>query len=216
MANIYDMTDTWNDAGTTFDAIKINVIDLNSAADSLLLNLQVNGSTKFSVQKAGDKINFTDPNYGAAYIKAQVARIEFSPGASGGLAQGSIDFAGRFCVTNTLQIGSVDQANAKVVLARDADDALALRRSTNAQAFNIYNTYTDNSNYERGFMKWNSNVLEIGTEAAGTGTARNVVLNGANRVSKISDVSSGTDAAYETAINAIIDALEAHGLAATT
>lgn len=36
----------------------------------------------------------------------------------------------------------------------------------------LYNTYTDASNYERGFMSWNSNVLEISTEAAGTGTIR--------------------------------------------
>jgi hypothetical protein len=46
----------------------------------------------------------------------------------------------------------------------------------NAQAFNLYNTYTDASNYERGFMRFVSNVLEIGTGAAGTGTGRAVSL----------------------------------------
>lgn len=51
-------------------------------------------------------------------------------------------------------------------------NTLDQRNSTNAQTFNLYNTYTDASNYERGFFKWNSNVLEIGAEAAGTGTAR--------------------------------------------
>ena len=48
------------------------------------------------------------------------------------------------------------------------------RNSTNAQTFRIYNTFTDSSNYERGFFRWNTNVLELGTEVAGTGTARNV------------------------------------------
>lgn len=45
------------------------------------------------------------------------------------------------------------------------------RNGTNTQVFNLYNTYTDASNYERGFMKWNSNVLEIGIESAGTGSS---------------------------------------------
>jgi hypothetical protein len=57
-------------------------------------------------------------------------------------------------------------------LARDAANTLAQRNGVNAQAFNIYNTFTDASNYERGFMRWSSNVLEIGSERAGTGSNR--------------------------------------------
>ena len=38
----------------------------------------------------------------------------------------------------------------------------------------IYNTFTDASNYERAKIGWNANVLEIGTEAAGTGVARDI------------------------------------------
>ena len=49
---------------------------------------------------------------------------------------------------------------------------LEQRNSTSAQTFRIYNTFTDASNYERGFMRWASNVLEMGAEAAGTGTQR--------------------------------------------
>jgi hypothetical protein len=55
---------------------------------------------------------------------------------------------------------------------RDAANTLALRNGTNAQAFNIYNTYTDASNYERGAIKWATNVFQIGPEKAGTGTQR--------------------------------------------
>ena len=55
-------------------------------------------------------------------------------------------------------------------------NTVELRNSTNAQTFNLYNTYTDASNYERGFMRWATNVLEIGTEKAGTGTQRTLVL----------------------------------------
>jgi hypothetical protein len=43
---------------------------------------------------------------------------------------------------------------------------------TTAGPFRLYNTFTDASNYERGFMRWTSNVLQIGTEKGGTGSAR--------------------------------------------
>lgn len=53
MANIYDMADTWNAGGTTFTAVKMNVIDTASAAASLLVDFQVGGSSVFRVQKNG-------------------------------------------------------------------------------------------------------------------------------------------------------------------
>jgi hypothetical protein len=59
-----------------------------------------------------------------------------------------------------------------LALFRDAANTLALRNGTNAQTFRVYNTFTDASNYERGKIEWASNVLRIGTEKAGTGTAR--------------------------------------------
>ncbi len=43
---------------------------------------------------------------------------------------------------------------------------------TSARAFNLYNTTDVTTNYERGKIEWASNVLRIGTEKAGTGTAR--------------------------------------------
>lgn len=48
--------------------------------------------------------------------------------------------------------------------------------STNAQSLWVYNTRTDGSNYERAGVRWNSNVLEVGTFAAGTGSAREFKL----------------------------------------
>lgn len=65
---------------------------------------------------------------------------------------------------------------ADVFLRRDAANTLALRNGTNAQTFSVYNTYTDASNYERGRISWVSNVLTIGTEKAGSGTARALEL----------------------------------------
>lgn len=44
---------TWNDALTTFTAIKFNVTDTASAAGSLLLDLQVGGTSQLKVEKDG-------------------------------------------------------------------------------------------------------------------------------------------------------------------
>jgi hypothetical protein len=63
-------------------------------------------------------------------------------------------------------------AGRDVFLFRDAANTFAQRNGTNAQTFRVYNTFTDASNYERGFLRWSSNVFEVGPEAAGTGTAR--------------------------------------------
>ena len=65
-------------------------------------------------------------------------------------------------------------------LYREGSNTLAQRNSTNAQTFRLYNTYTDASNYERAILDWNStsNVLTLGTEAAGTGAVRDIALNG--------------------------------------
>jgi len=54
----------------------------------------------------------------------------------------------------------------------------AHRNGTSAQALRVYNTYTDASNYERGVFDWTTtaNTLTIGTQAAGTGTNRSLVL----------------------------------------
>ena len=55
MANMYvnAMTALWNSAGTTFNAIRMNVTDAGSAATSNLLQLQVSAIDKFTVSKAG-------------------------------------------------------------------------------------------------------------------------------------------------------------------
>lgn len=59
-----------------------------------------------------------------------------------------------------------------VVIVREAADTLALRRGANGQAFRLYNTFTDASNYERGVLGWNANSLELRTSQLGTGVAR--------------------------------------------
>ena len=53
MAFIYDLTDTWNNAGTSFNGIKLNVTDTASSVGSKLIDVQINGVSKFTVGKTG-------------------------------------------------------------------------------------------------------------------------------------------------------------------
>jgi len=53
MAFIYDLTDTWNNAGTSFNGIKLNVTDTASAAGSKLIDIKIGGVSKFTVGKTG-------------------------------------------------------------------------------------------------------------------------------------------------------------------
>lgn len=50
---IYNMNDTWNNLGTTFQGIRLNVTDTASAADSKLLQIFRNGTSEFAVTKGG-------------------------------------------------------------------------------------------------------------------------------------------------------------------
>ena len=76
------------------------------------------------------------------------------------------------------------------------------RSTTNPQTFHVYNTYTDASNYERGTFKWSSNVLEIGTEEAGTGTPRDVRIKTITEVIRFKANSNSIDLVLEGNFNA--------------
>ena len=106
--------------------------------------------------------------------------------AVGGTTRSEINTSGTYFASNvycnlTGSIGwstNSSSSNLDLALNRDAADTLALRRSTNAQIFRVYNTYTDGSNYERLAFAWSSSIATISTDAAGTGTVRSLRLNG--------------------------------------
>jgi len=70
--NIYALTDTWNNVATTFTGIGLNVTDTASAAGSMLIDLQVGGTTQFHVLKNGavhtKRSNYNITNTNAASI----------------------------------------------------------------------------------------------------------------------------------------------------
>ena len=154
-----DIAQTWNTTGTP-TALKLNITDTASNAASLLLDLQVGGSSRFKVGKDG-VLQLANSHEINAVSSANNLRL--APGGTSRFYFTTDDFFG---------MGTAND----VVIGRDAANTLAQRNSTNAQTFRIYNTFTDASNYERGKIAWESNVLKIGTEKAGTGSARTLEL----------------------------------------
>ena len=152
------ITETLNNAGVTFPgALVVDVTDTASAAGSLLADFKVGGSTKLSVGKQGNILTSTSGSLYTFLVSAtSYVSTEYS-------------YAG----TMILRPSNDAYRNH---LTHDGSGIIAQRNGTNAQTFRLYNTYTDASNYERGFMRWASNVLEIGAEAAGTGVVRGVTL----------------------------------------
>lgn len=76
-----DYTATWNAGGVTFTGLKANITDTASAAGSMLLDLQVGGSTKFKVSKAGLATS--------AGVLSTVGANGYTTGAGGTVTQGT-------------------------------------------------------------------------------------------------------------------------------
>lgn len=184
--SLIDVSGEWNTTGTP-TGIRLNVTDTASNAASLLMDLQVGGVSQFAVRKS-------------SIVTATTFRV---PENSGTIEMGGSGGSGtRFQTNSGSQIrvfhngGSTISLNLSSFVAdsnssfsftsgdigtasdlfirRDAANTLAQRNGVNAQTFRVYNTFTDASNYERGVIEWSSNILNIGTQAAGTGAARNV------------------------------------------
>jgi hypothetical protein len=182
-APVLDLAQTWNSGATTFTGLRANFTNTASATASLLMDLQVGGTTQFNVTRTGivraSRYDFPDSDRGIS--NAGTTYIDFSSGLfrffTGGGATGNV-WLGQNIASPAVTIGGgtgLSPVNTQfgVSLTRDANDALAQRRDTNAQTFNIYNTFTSSTNHERGFLKWSSNVFQIGTEkGSGGGTAR--------------------------------------------
>lgn len=56
MPDIFDLADVWNNGGTVFTSIKMDVTDTASDAASLLMDLQKSSVSQFSVSKDGDVV----------------------------------------------------------------------------------------------------------------------------------------------------------------
>ena len=172
--SMVNLAGTWNTSGTP-TAIKLNVTDTASNSASLLLDLQIGGASKFKIRKdglliIGDVTNggaYGFPTAGAFQAFGTDSQCSFQSLIFGV----SVRSGGYFAWASSSSSAS---ASTDTALFRDAAGILAQRNAANAQTLRVYNTYTDASNYERGVFDWttSANVLTIGTQNAGTGSAR--------------------------------------------
>lgn len=165
------ITQTWNNAGATFTGLRLNVTDTASNANSLLMDLQNGNASRFSVSKNA-VLRLANSVGGSSVLDIQGFTLGFFRIGSGLYTNPVTGETG----ATSFGFGAGYPDDTK--LFRDAANTLAQRNGTNAQTFRLYNSFTDASNYERGFMRWNSNVLEIGAESAGTGVSRAINLGG--------------------------------------
>lgn len=135
------------------------------------------GDSAFVFNKTTNVLTLGDATTGDA--------VSITPGAAGaGTTIAALSSGADSSIILTPKgTGGVGIGGNDVLLKRDAANTLAQRNGTNAQAFRLYNTYTDASNYERLDIRWVSNVIYLSTMAGGTGTARTLSLNPGNGAS---------------------------------
>jgi hypothetical protein len=179
--DIFAMADDWNDAAVTFTGIQLNVTDTASNAASNLLDLRIGGVSRFRVEKNGE------PTFGSGGTRTRAifntsAAAEIQVGNTPIMAFSSFRLGASVASNHFIGwAGGGNNAPAQppdIELRRDAAYTLAQRLGTNAQAFNIYNTFTNASNHERARMGWAGNAFQIRPEAAGTGVVRVLHISG--------------------------------------
>jgi hypothetical protein len=156
---VLDLAQTWNNAGVQFTGLRFSVTDTASDGNSMIMSLQTGGSNRFTFGKLG-QFQFSgfamSNNFDVALASTGLSQIGLILGSSS-----LISWTGG---------GTLSAAD--LFLRRGGANTLAQRNGLSPQAYELFNSYTDPSNYERGFIRWAANALEIGADAAGNGAQR--------------------------------------------
>jgi hypothetical protein len=192
-----DLAQTWNDGSVTFDAITADITDTASASDSNLLNLKAGGTSKFKVDRLGGLRNFNSNdglgNYESGVFEFASNVLEVGSHKAGTGSSRSVDIiyggtrAVRFStITKFYQTVKFNSSSYNIGESPNnsspgdiwAQEGMFAGNSSTPGRILAYNLYSDASNYERGGFDWNTtaNTLTVGTEAVGTGTARDLVF----------------------------------------
>jgi len=159
----------WTDPLVTYTGLKVNVTDTGSAAGSNLLDLQVNGASRFAVTDTG----FTSIATGALPCTLTQNNNTLTLSGTGNVLSANL---ASFALVQLASTGTLNLGNSSFLRNDGANNLIAQRNGANAQTYRLYNTYTDASNYERLSFNWDTNVFKIKSEAAGTGTVRGIQL----------------------------------------
>jgi hypothetical protein len=152
---LLDLSGTWNITGAA-NGIRLNITDTASASTSRLLDLQVGGTSRFTVLKSGQFSTPSDLYTNSVALTAGV----------------------RIALNSTLgfTLSSNPAVNPDTILARDAANTLALRNGTNAQTFRLYGTFTDASNGRRlDITSTTGGIFTLTATGNGTGASGNIL-----------------------------------------
>lgn len=171
------ITQTWNSGGVTFKGLTMAITSTANATDSLFIECTDDATTNFSVSYLGSiKIGT-----GGAKVEGPSSNGIFFGSPSGSARLGNTSAtAGSVSISDSGIIaksdvplgwvsGSDASASLDTAIYRQAANNVAIRNSTNAQRFDVFNTYTSSTSYETLKAVWSSNVCTITTEAGSTG-----------------------------------------------
>ena len=169
---LLNISQTWNNGAVTFHATDVNVTNTASATASTLLRLRLGGSSVFTVSRNGGISELTGSGSEYVWRRTDVNQVTFhgQTANSTGIGVGGISFGSNCSIqwTNDIPASSAD-----ITIRRGSSGILQMRSGATAQTFQIFNTFTSTTNFERATVSWASNTLSIGTEkGSGGGTAR--------------------------------------------
>lgn len=171
------ISQVWNDAGTTFTAWLLSITDTASNAASKLIDLKVGGASVASIDKSG-KYRCGPLSAGNMELDANLLAFNWLSTQRTRYEMNVISAYSPWRIRWSDNASGPPTSNISIELGRDATGTIYQRSGTTPQAYNLYNTYTDASNYERLEISWSSNVCRIRPTAAGTGSTRVVHLSG--------------------------------------
>ena len=188
-----DITQTWNATASAFTAVKLNVTNTLSSTSSLLMDLQVGATSKFTVDYEGGILIAKGGNYNNVAIAFGTLNTGIYGGSSG--LNVEIDGAVPLKITSstvsshgTFALGSASGA-ADTFMYRDAADVIGHRNGTTAQAFNLYDTYASDTDYHRVAIRTARATLSNVSGASVTATG--LIPDGAVVVGVTSKVTTG-------------------------
>jgi hypothetical protein len=172
-AQALNIASTWNDAADTFTLIKADVTDTASAVGSKLMDLQVGGVSKFSVDTTGAVVA-SSINTGVGNYDGSVSSYKFSQ------LNGNFSFKDYLKVKRGNSFGWTDNINLALdaYLTSDAANTISQRNGVNAQEFRLYNTDDDAGNTEYLSAAWSANDVTLTVDSEGSGINRPLFIRG--------------------------------------
>jgi len=223
--DIFNMTDTWNNAGTTFNAVKMDITDTASAAGSSALWLGFGGTEAFRVDRSGDiqisgsfldsagleLIKFTEVAAAINEITISNNSIGLGPtiSATGDDADVSLNLAGAGTRSVVIDKSSNAQNDVLKLINSDAGGSAQTRLAfhnasgvANNDGMAIFQTsgnFVGFWNYENGDIAFATNNQQRITIDASTGS---LGIGQTNPSAKLDIVASPSVAAFEINLDA--------------